>query len=310
MPEVDHKLDRILVEPFPLRVLSKRLVDFVTEAAASISCPPDYIAVPMLGVLSTAIGTRRRIKVKDGWYEWAILWTATVGNTGSAKSPGLQMAAEPLYRFQSEFLEEHKASLKAVRAAATGTAKRPTHGKRPGDMENPIGSPLPPRILSPQQAFTTDATLEALNVCLDRNPHGIALVRDELTAWVLSMNEYKKGSGADRPHCQSIWNGSQLVVNRRNRNGPLIIPKPFVSVIGGLPPAMLGELCDERGREDGFIHRILFSFPDSMQRELTGNGVRPETLDRYCQFVKKLRYQGMIMCSEDPATVVLDNEGN
>lgn len=69
---------------------------------------------------------------------------------------------------------------------------------------------------------------------------------------------------------------------------------------------MLGELCDERGREDGFIHRILFSFPDAMSRKLTGKGVRPETLDRYCQFVKKLRYQGMIMCSEDPATVVLD----
>lgn len=207
MPDEDHKPDRITVEPFPLRILPTKLFDFVTEAATSISCPPDYIAVPMLGVLSTAIGTRRRIKIKDSWHEWAILWMATVGHTGSAKSPGLQMAAEPLYRIQSEFLEEYKASLKTVRSAANA----PTSGTfqdRPARTEHSIPSPSRKRISTPQQAFTTDATLEALNACLDRNPHGIALVRDELTAWVLAMNEYKKGSGVDRPHWQSIWNGS------------------------------------------------------------------------------------------------------
>jgi hypothetical protein len=184
MPDEDHKPDRITVEPFPLRILPTKLFDFVTEAATSISCPPDYIAVPMLGVLSTTIGTRRRIKVKDSWHEWAILWMATVGHTGSAKSPGLQMAAEPLYRLQSEYLEEYSVSVKAAAGKDTNAPTSGTSQDSPdGLTEHHIALPLRKRVLTPEQAFTTDATLEALNVCLDRNPHGIALVRDELTAW-------------------------------------------------------------------------------------------------------------------------------
>jgi len=130
MPDEDQ--DRIILDPFPLWVLPEKLSDFVTEAATSICCPPDYIAVPMLGVLSAAIGTRRRIKIKDSWHEWAILWTATVGDTGSAKSPALQIAAASLFRLQSEFLEEHEARLRAARIASAGTAKRPAQEKRGG----------------------------------------------------------------------------------------------------------------------------------------------------------------------------------
>jgi hypothetical protein len=96
MPDEHQRTNQIVVEPFPLSVLPVKLLEFVTEAANAIKWPPDYIAVPMLAVLGTAIGTRRQIKIIDGWLEPAILWTAVVGDTGSAKSPALQMAVEPL----------------------------------------------------------------------------------------------------------------------------------------------------------------------------------------------------------------------
>ena len=56
-------------------------------------------------------------------------------------------------------------------------------------------SKVPPPQL--QQVFTTDTTIEALNLCLESNPDGIAVNRDELTGWVLAMNEYKQGSGEE-----------------------------------------------------------------------------------------------------------------
>lgn len=307
MPEEQGRgPDEILVEPFPLWILPQQLQELVADGACSIGCPPDYIVVPMLGVLGTAIGTRRQIKIKEGWRESAVTWTAIVGDTGSAKSPGLQLAVEPLYRLQSEFLAEHLADQKSSPTAREAGPDETTKASSESDTEDRVLQPVPKRIVNPRQAFTTDATMEALNVSLARTPHGIALVRDELTAWVLAMNEYKQGSGADRPHWQSMWNSSPVIVNRKNRRAPLIIPKPFVSVIGGLPPAMLRELCDERGREDGFIHRILFTFPDPVPRVLSTEGVAAGTIGHYCRFFDRLRSRRMIMCSEESETVVLD----
>jgi uncharacterized protein DUF3987 len=41
------------------------------------------------------------------------------------------------------------------------------------------------------QWYTTDATLEALIQLLRPHPRGLLFVRDELTAWVLGMNQYR-----------------------------------------------------------------------------------------------------------------------
>jgi hypothetical protein len=288
-------------------VLPEPLGEFVAEASHAIGCPPDYIAAPMLAVLGTAIGTRHRIQIKEGWCEWPILWTATVGDTGTAKSPAQEKAVEPLVRLQSKLHGEFEEALSTARMpqkAAEYPKKKAKEQPATSDkaVESAGGDS---RALQLKQAFTTDATLEALNLCLTVNPHGIALVRDELSAWVLAMNEYKKGSGADRPHWQSMWNGAQIVVNRKNKRLPIIIPRPFVCVVGGLPPDMLGDLCDERGREDGFIHRILFAFPDPVLRVLTDEGIRPEIVNRYCAVFDSLRRLRLNMLVEDP-TVTLE----
>jgi len=51
-----------------------------------------------------------------------------------------------------------------------------------------------------------------------------------------------------------------------------------VSVVGNIQPDVLNDLGDERGREDGFIHRILFAYPDRMPRQWTDASVAPEVL--------------------------------
>jgi hypothetical protein len=67
------------------------------------------------------------------------------------------------------------------------------------------------------QLYTTDATLEALIQLLHQNPRGLLFVRDELTAWVLGMNQYRGGRGADRQQWLSLWNGADLIVHRKIR---------------------------------------------------------------------------------------------
>ena len=138
------------------------------------------------------------------------------------------------------------------------------------------------------QVFTTDATLEALAALLHQNPRGLAFVRDELTGWARAMNQYRSGRGADRQAWLSFWSGAQVIVNRKSLKEPLVLPDPFISVAGCLPPDVLGELADERGREDGFLHRILFSFPDPIQNKWTDRSVGAKTVAGYCQVFEGL----------------------
>jgi hypothetical protein len=171
------------VEPFPLEVLPGPLRQFVEEAATSLNCPPDYVAVPVLAVLGTAIGNQRRLSVKEGWTESACLYTAVVGDPGTAKSPALQIAADPVRALQEQFLEEYRGAKRAQQQVRK--AKSEGGSEEPPEIEEPDDPPVL------RQIMTTDTTIGALMSVLDRNALGIALVRDELTAWVLSMNEYK-----------------------------------------------------------------------------------------------------------------------
>ncbi len=103
------------------------------------------------------------------------------------------------------------------------------------------------------------------------------------------MNEYKGKGGADRQYWSALWAQASTIVNGKELPGPLYIFRPTVSVVGGVPPDMLDEFPDDRGREDGFIHRILFSFPERTRAEWRDEGVSLETREQYWEFYKDLR---------------------
>ena len=102
-----ERIPPIIVEPFPSWVLPKPVADYTNDAARALSCPPDYLGVPILGVLGTAIGTQRRFEVKAGWVEAALLYVATIGDPGSVKSPAFRKAIEPLERIQKRHRDEY-----------------------------------------------------------------------------------------------------------------------------------------------------------------------------------------------------------
>ncbi len=110
--------------------------------------------------------------------------------------------------------------------------------------------------------FTSDSTTEALAGLLGANPRGLLYFAEELTHWVTSMNAYKGGSGGDRQFFLSLWSCEARKVDRKGQQGHgLFLPNPFITVLGGIPPAMLGELKDGKGRDDGFLDRLLFAAP-------------------------------------------------
>jgi hypothetical protein len=96
----------------------------------------------------------------------------------------------------------------------------------------------------------------------------------------------------------SFWNGATVLVNRKSRKEPITIDNPFVAVTGCLPPEVLGELADERGREDGFVHRILFACPAPRDLVWTEANIPPTIREHYATVVEQL--QALQWVTEDP----------
>ncbi len=243
---------------FPVEVFPPALRDYLLAGADAQGARVDMAAVPMLGFAAGAIGNSRALRVKSGWVVRAILWLAVIGAPGSGKSPALDHARHPLDVLQTAAWDLFRAEVERWEAE-TAAAR----------AQKPPGEPPQKPVLT--HYFTTDATMEALAFLLGGSP-GLAMVRDELVGWVRSHDAYRKAG--DRQSWLSLWAGSPLKVDRRGA-GTLYVPRPTVSVVGGIQPDLLPDLAPEAGQADGFVDRILMAWPTARPGRWTDAVVNP-----------------------------------
>src|SRR5260370_20341527 len=74
-------------EPFPMEVLPQPARDYVQASSAAIGCDVSYIALPLLASLAAAISNSRRLQLKRGWTEPALLCAVTMRLSRTPTSP-------------------------------------------------------------------------------------------------------------------------------------------------------------------------------------------------------------------------------
>lgn len=154
------------------------------------------------------------------------------------------------------------------------------------NVEDKPEKPVEPVV---KQICTTDSTIEAMSVMLANNPAGILFEQDELAAWVQSMNMYRGGLGADRQKWLSFWSGKDEIINRKGSLKPLILQNPYICMTGGIQPGILPKLLSiESGKDDGFVDRILFCFPNPTRRQWTDKNIVDERLNLYAKLVDRV----------------------
>lgn len=245
--------------PFPVGALFEPIRRFVISAARSIGCDVCYVAVPLFAALASAIGNTRRIQLKRGWTEPAIVWVAIVGESGTQKTPALTLGTEQVHRRQRDAMrqyaeervryfvekQQYERDLKAWERNATG-------GEAPHQPEEPQ---LVRNVVS-------DSTVEALATVLLHNPRGVLLEREELAGWIASFNQYKGGRGADAQHYLSMHAGKFILVDRKQGSPPTVfVPAACVSVVGGIQPAILDRILGAEHRDSGLLARLLLAMP-------------------------------------------------
>jgi len=239
-----------IVAPFPTHVLPGVAGDLVREGAAAMDIAPDFIGVPLLAFAAGTIGKRYCLEIKPGYRQWAVLYAATIGPPGCGKTPGVDLARAALDRRQKEAWVAYQRTL--IRYEAEKRAYDALPRQERGDRVPPAEPVL-------EKFYTSDATMEALGRILSHCP-GLTLYRDEFVGWVKSCDQYRGGKGNDRQKWLEGWSKTPWTIDRK-AGPPLYIPDPCVSVCGGTQPDVLKELRHEAGARDGFIERLLLSYP-------------------------------------------------
>jgi hypothetical protein len=255
-------------DDFPIGALPRASRQLLREAAASIGCPADFVGVPMLVALASAIGNSRVLKLKGGWEEGATIYAASIGLPGTKKTPAYKEAIRPATSLQAKFYRDYQQQLRLDEAE---------HEEGSQDSEAP----------TLQRTWVGDATVEALTSILGTNKRGVLVIRDELSGWVRSMNQYKQGKGADRQFFLEAWSNSPYSVDRRNTPAPIILERPFICLYGTIQPEVLSEL--DIGKDDGLLDRFLFACPFSQLVGWTEDEISEEARDDYHRLYVKLR---------------------
>lgn len=258
--------------PFPVASLPQPLARFVDGAACAIGCDPSYVVLPLMAGLAAAIGNTRRIALKNSWVEPAIVWAAIVGDSGTLKSPAIEVGLRPIRRRQQEALQQWTKSMADHRVELAQYEKdlRNWKGARNDNSDPPVKPDEPVA----ERFWCDDATIEALAVLLRQNPRGLLVVRDELAGWLGSFDRYGQGRGSDAAKWLELFGGRSIMVDRKSASSePLYIHRATVSLAGGIQPGTLQRALGAEHRENGLAARLLLACPPRRPKRWTEHDI-------------------------------------
>lgn len=231
---------------FPVDAFPDQIRTILNTYYDCYKLPIDYHALSVLAAVSVAIGNSYAARYKRGQVYPCILYATVVGFPSSGKSPGIEFGLAPIEKMERKFREEHAQKMEEWKEQCF--KNRLTNNPDPEQPES-------------RDIIIKDATMEAINTVMMKNPHGLLLYQDELKAWINNMNTYRKGS--DLEAYLSIWSGKSVKISRVGKDA-IWVPYPFITVIGGIQPGVLHELATGGKADNGFLARILFAYPDDM----------------------------------------------
>jgi Protein of unknown function (DUF3987)/Primase C terminal 1 (PriCT-1) len=267
------------VPPFPTQLLAPVMREYVEEAATSLNCAVDLVAVPALVFAAGTLHNSVRIAVKRDWATSPTLYAACVGAIGDGKSPALDKARRPFDVFERETERTYRVAYAAYQSELTDWKAAKKAEKRGPEPAKPVR----------EQHFVTDCTMETLAGYLSSQDHSVVYVADELVSWIKACDMYRGGKGTDRQNWLSIWANQPIKTGRRTREGEYV-EHATVCVVGGVQPGIVKSVGEG---EDGLCERILWSFPKPGKGGWSEESVSEETEHNYLELFRRLRDKRM-----------------
>ncbi|WP_418408060.1 DUF3987 domain-containing protein [Alistipes sp.] len=261
------KTGRRPANSFPYEeVFPAEIIALIRELNTVYGFPADFTSAAILVAFSVRIGNSYRLKFRDYFIASAVLYIMLVAPSSAIKSPPLDFIFRLFEQRERQLWELSKKEMEE---------REKWEGKTKTEREGEAEPPKPKE----RHIILQDFTSEALAVICDHNKKGVCIHSDELWSWLGNINRYSpSGSGATQ--YLSMWSGGKLKVIRRTKS-PIIVENPFVSIIGGVQNAVLGDLFGDRRGENGFMDRMLPIMPEGLPVARWGEGdVEPELVER------------------------------
>ena len=109
---------------FPVDTLSTPCQEWIVRAAHGAGVTFAHVAVPLLGIASSLIGTARRVLASRSWTQSVTTWTGVVGFSGTGKTPGIDATKRALSQIErgrrekiAELQRAHEGRVEAAKAA-------------------------------------------------------------------------------------------------------------------------------------------------------------------------------------------------
>ena len=284
---------------FPIDVFPKPIQDYILECNETLDSSIDYMGCSMLWLISVIVGNSIQIEVKKGWNETATIWLAVVGKAGLGKTPSIHNIIKPLLSANNKEIKNYIKQLEKYEYYES-------LNKKEKEAHEEIHKP------KKCQFIANDITIEALVELHQENPNSVGVFKDELAGWFKDMNKYREGS--DLEFWLSTWSGKAISLNRKTAKSAFV-DKPLVSVLGGIQPSILNSFNTEDNKDNGFMDRMLLSYPDLSIDNWNDKEMNYDTIQWYydsiISFYETIKYKVVEFDEEGdikPKTAVIPND--
>jgi len=289
---IDESMNSKIIEhenPFPVDVFPRIFKDLAEGLYTTLNFPIDYTGTAILSAISSVIGTTVKVKVRPGWEEYGSLYACIVGNAGANKSYPLSTIFRPLKELDQVSHDEYVKKMKAFIAYSNLSAKK-------REESDPVTEPVLTKMV------LTNFTPEILNKRLNDNPRGCVVLSDEMASFFEGMNNYSKNDNSS--NYLSFWSNQSTTIDRVKEKIPLLIPTPYLCIIGGIQPRILKKVFKIEKINSGFFQRFLFAYPKHIYKKpINDEELNPKLMIEYSDYIKNYVEQ---INSEKAKTTVLE----
>jgi len=237
--ELSPRIDDLLKIPYEVLDLNRILGDLFygtifEESAKNFPTSPMALFTCLLALISGTIGTRRRVVFNKHWIEPCILRVGFVADSGSIKSPVMNMMIQALKKKDRQEYKRYRQELLEFEE----------NEQLPPERQAKISKPIR------QKLIIQDATIDGIYRVHQENPKGFLCYADELAGFFERLNKFIKG-GDDISRDLELYGGKMVDKIRANKDHDIELERTAVSVLGSLQWSVLEKIFnnpqDSRG---------------------------------------------------------------
>lgn len=284
-----------LIQPFPMQCLPPLLRDYLKAVADYVQVTPEMAILPLLSVLALCVQGKAVIKHTGNNHTKPLnLYTITVASPSERKSGSLREFMRPVEEFQEHYNKIHSAEIEEYRTERAFLENQKSNAMRGKNADLHTAKTIAKQISELERKHelvlnVSDATPEALTIEMHTQGSKIGIIDDEGSIFDVLSGIYSSGQ-ANINIFLKAYDGSNYTILRRTKDN-IELKKPLLTMGLMVQPEHFQEAMNNRqfsGR--GFIHRFLFSFPESKAGYLKISSPDiPETLqNRYSELIKRL----------------------